>query len=145
VAAVSEDERHSGQYCGRTPALGSFLAVVLLALAALAAVACGSGGREFGAEEFVDEANSHGAGLELGAPLDSSQPDTELYEVTSEGGSGTLTVMSSEESAEAEYARCEDTVSLFCYRAANVALYFEEAQPDALAHVAAALKAMGSD
>jgi len=143
VAAVGEDERHSVQYCGPTPRPGSFLAVVLLALAALTAAACGSGGREFDAGEFVEEANSHGAGLELGAPLDSSQPDTELYEVRSEGGGGTLAVMESEESAEAEYARCEDTVSLFCYRAANVALYFEEAQPDALGRVAAALKAMG--
>jgi len=47
--------------------------------------------------------------------------------------------------AEAEYARCEETVSLFCYRAENIVLFFdEEASPETLGRVAEALKAMQS-
>jgi hypothetical protein len=157
VTGVSDDERHPDEYCGRTPRLGSILATVLVAITGVIAAGCG-GGQEFSAEEFVEEANSHGAGLELGAPLDSIREGAELYEVTvepAEGaeptlgeqhGGGTITVTDDAAEAEAEYARCEKTVSLFCYRAANIVLFFdEEASPDTLGRVAQALKAMQSD
>jgi hypothetical protein len=152
---VSDEERHPDEYCGRNPRLGSVLAIALVALAAVI-VGC-RGGQEFSAEEFVEEANSHGAGLELGAPLDSSREGTELYEVTVEPaagaepalgeqhGGGTITVTDDAADAEAEHARCEGTVSLFCYRAENIVLFFdEEASPETLGRVAEALKAMQS-
>ena len=121
--------------------MGTFATVAAAVASVVALGACGSGPR-FDAEGFVDEANSHGAGLKLGAPLDSSQADTELYEVSIEGGGGTLTVLDTEEDAEAEHARC-DRAGLFCYRAANVVLLFEpDTTPEALAKVAAAFKAM---
>jgi hypothetical protein len=160
---VSDDERHPSQYCGRHPASGSFprrvALLALVAAAALTAAGCGSGEREFSAEEFVEEANAHGAALELGAPLDTPQEGAELYEVVfgephaGEAGhgleaphGGTLRVTSDADAGEAEYARCEKTASLFCYRASNVVLVFdEEAEPDSLAQVAAALKAMQGD
>ena len=155
MAGVGDDDGHPGEDCGRTLRAGSILATLVVALAALTA-GCGSGAGEFSAEEFVDEANSHGAGLELGGPLE-SQEGAEIYEVTvepamadsrepplGEGHSGgTIRVADDPEDAEAEYARCEEAASLFCYRAANIALILDEdAQPEALAQVAAALRAM---
>jgi hypothetical protein len=159
---VSDDDRHPNQYCGRSPRVGSsrgFLSLLAPIVAvALAAAGCGSGERDFSAEDFVEEANSHGAALELGAPLQTPQEGAELYEVTFvepqhgeepghgelEGAhGGTLRVTSDAGAGEAEYARCEETASLFCYRAANVVLVFdEEAEPDSLAQIANALKSM---
>jgi hypothetical protein len=157
VAGVGDDERHPDEYCGRATAAGSLFAVALIALGAPIAGGCG-GGQEFTAEEFVEEANSRGAGLGLGAPLDSSREGAELYDVTlqpAEGAEpalgeqhtgGTITVTDDVAEGEAEYARCEESVSLFCYRAANIVLFFdEEASPDTLARVAQALKAMQSE
>ena len=107
---------------------------------------CGSSGGEFEAEEFIDRVNEHGAGLELGPPLDSTKEGAELHEVAVEDGSGgTLTVLSSDEEAEAEHARC-DQAGLFCYRAANVVLLFEpETTPQALAKIAKAFKALQAE
>jgi hypothetical protein len=165
MAGVSEDEGHLVEYCGRTAVLGSIFTIALLALAMPLAAGCASDEREFGAEEFIEEANSHGAGLELGPPLDTTEGDAELYEVTvetaegeeaAEGeeehpeselghshGGGSLKVLEDAGAAETEYARCEETASLFCYRAANIALVFDaEASPDDLGRVAVALEAM---
>jgi hypothetical protein len=162
MAAVGEDERHSSQYCERPPAFGSQprsgALVALIAAAALAGAGCGSGGGDFSAEGFVEEANSHGAGLELGAPLAAVDADSELYEVsvqepqgTKPGedelldpqGGGTLRVTDGADAGEAEYARCEKAGSLFCYRAENVVMIFDEdSEPDSLAQVAQALTAM---
>jgi hypothetical protein len=89
---------------------------VLIAAAALAAAGCGSGERDFSAEDFVEEANSHGAALELGAPLQTPQEGAELYEVifvephAAEPGhgelegahGGTLRVTSNADAGEAE-------------------------------------------
>jgi hypothetical protein len=142
VAGVSEDEGHLAEYCERAVRAGSVFAVALLALAAPIA-GCGSGGREFDAQEFVEEVNAHGAELELGRQLDSANGDARLYEVNlGDGGGGTLTVLDSEEDAEAEHARC-DRSGLFCYRAANVVLLFEpETTPESLAKIAKAFKAL---
>ena len=130
----------------------------LVAAGGLALAACGSDERSFTAEEFIDEANAHGAGLELGAPLETTQADAELYQVTAEGGEeaapelehahggGSMKLTADAEAAEAEHARCESAVSLFCYRAANVVLIFEQdSEPEALAQVAEAIKAMQGD
>lgn len=140
---------------------GSVFTIALFAVAVLLAGGCGSDEREFSAEEFVEEANSHGAGLELGEALETTD-DAELYAVTVEPleehaqgeepeaghahGGGSLKVAEDEAAAEAEYARCEETRLLFCYRAANVALVFQqEAEPDTLGQVANALRAMQDD
>jgi hypothetical protein len=165
MAGVSDDERHLDQYCERHVRAGSVFTIALFALAVLLAGGCGSDEREFSAEEFVEEANSHGAGLELGEALETTD-DAELYAVTVEHaeaeeeehaeaeepeaghahGGGSLKVAEDAAAAEAEYARCEETRLLFCYRAANVALVFQpDAEPDALGQVANALKAMQDD
>lgn len=165
---MSDEKSHQHEYyeppgpCGsaRLAAARAGLALAAVALAALALAACGSGERTFGAEEFIDEANAHGASLELGEPLSTSDADVELYAVTieepeevhdsggepvigHEHGGGSLRVTDSVEDAEAEVERCEQAVSLFCYRAANVVLIFEQdAEPEALSEVAAALRAL---
>jgi len=159
VAGVSDDERHPDEYCGRAPRLGSILAIAVIALAALLGAGCGSSGGEFEAQEFIDRVNEHGAGLELGAPLDSTKPGAELHEVNlapedgeagepelgAEHGGGTLTVLDSEEEAAAEHARC-DEAGLFCYRADNVVLLFEpEVSAQSLAKVASAFKALQAE
>ena len=103
----------------------------------IAAAAAGCGGeRTFDAQEFVDEANSHGAGLELGEPLSATGSDIEVYGVelassaTQVHGGGSLAVAEDPEGGEAEYARCEGAVDLICYRAANVVLRLEEITPE---------------
>jgi hypothetical protein len=114
----------------------------LVAAAGLVLGACGSDERSFTAEGFVDEVNSHGAKLELGAPLDTTQEDAELYEVAIPQGGGTLKVTDSADAAREEHTRC-DEAGLFCYRAANVVLIFEpDTTPQSLANVADAFKAL---
>jgi hypothetical protein len=142
------------------PAGSARLAFAALAIFGLALAACGSGERTFTAAEFVEEANSRGANLELGEPLSTSETDAELYaltieepaghedaeatpEIGHEHGGGSLRVTGSVEDAEAEVERCEQAVSLFCYRAANIVLIFEQdADPEALSEVAGALRAL---
>jgi hypothetical protein len=131
----------------------------LVCAAALALSACGSGGQTFGAEEFVAEANAEGANLVLGAPLQTSDPEIELYAVTieeppsaqaeqgaelgGEQGGGSLRVTESDDAAIAEFARCEQAADLWCYRAANIVLVFQPgSRPEALAGVANAVKGL---
>lgn len=139
---------------------GARRASTAAALAVLALSACGSDERSFSAEEFIEEANAHGANLELGEPLSTSDADVELYSLTideppggeeigegpaieAEHGGGSLRVTESVDEAEAELSRCEQAVSLFCYRAANVVLIFEQdAEPEALSAIAGALRAL---
>jgi hypothetical protein len=133
-----------------------------LACVALALAACGSGERTFTAQEFVDDANAKGAHLALGEPLSTSEADTELYALRveapdsgdggtdlpalgDEAGSGSLRVEGSSGAAEAEYERCEQA-GLLCYRAANVVLVFEaDVDPDSLAELARAIRALKAD
>lgn len=128
---------------------------------ATALVVAGCGEREFSASEFVEEANSHGAGLELGDPLQSSREDTEVYAVEVEPvaatgelgadahdahGGGSLTVTADSEAGAAEYERCEGAVTLICYRAANVVLALEdELGPDELVGVDGAIRSLASE
>lgn len=133
------------------------IAATLCLVLALALSACGE--RSFTVEEFIDEANANGVKLALGEPLSTDEGGAELYAVTIEDqpagdagsgeiqiaeshGGGSLRVEDDTEAAEAEYARCEQA-GLFCYRAANIVLIFEaDAEPDALAELARALRAI---
>lgn len=142
----------TGRPAGLLPVLATVLAVV----------GCGPGERTFEAQEFVEEANANGAGLELGEPLISTEADVSVYSLhiselpTGEGGlpagggheeiaSGALTLLPDAEAGREEYERCETAVSLICYRAANVSLSFEGLTPEQRARLDAAITAMASD
>jgi hypothetical protein len=133
-----------------------------LAVAAIPLAACGAGGNDdrFTAEGFVAAVNEHGAGVELGEPLPYERADAELHNVTFEEatedhaaeaeeeeghahGSGTLAVFADEDAAFAEYERCSAT-TLECYRAANVAVSFLEAESADLDRLTAALQALAA-
>jgi hypothetical protein len=132
-------------------------ALLWIVLVALLAAGCGE--REFEPGEFVDAANEEGAGLVLGESLTSITEDVEVFALTFEegdepagggghehGGGGSLLVAGDADSAAEEYERCEDTVSLTCYRAANVVLYFNAAPSDEhVANVDAAIRALGDE
>lgn len=171
MAGVSNQNGHRLQYYGRVSRYGSRSfeprrgvvppALALIAAAALGLAACGE--RSFSAQEFIDKANDHGVQLALGEPLSNEEGGAELYAITIEDrhaaeeaasgqlevghehGGGSLRVEDDNEAAEAQYARCEQA-GLFCYRAANIVLIFEaDAEPDALAELAKALKAIKAD
>lgn len=128
-------------------AAGKCLAGPPLLLVAIALAACSE--RAYDAEGFVEAANAEGAGLELGAPLTSTNSDHEVRSVEldsgegeeDEGGvagegeaahlhsSGSITVTPGEEAARAEHARCESAVTLLCYRAGNVVLVLQDELP----------------
>jgi hypothetical protein len=135
----------------RRPATISAFALAIVTLAA-----CGE--RSFEAEQFVEEANSHGAGLELGEPLISTEPEVEVYalrvaeeeaeraEEEHAHGGGSLTVMEDGDAALAKYERCEAAATLLCYRAANVVVAFENSLPtDDRSRLDDAVRALGSD
>jgi hypothetical protein len=133
------------------------------ALAIAIATVAGCGERSFEAEEFVEEANSYGAGLELGEPLTTTEPETEVYalrvadpaaEPSEEAGAldehahagGSLTVTEDEDAALEEYRRCEAAASLLCYRAANVVAVFEDSlPPDERSRLDAAVSSLASE
>lgn len=133
--------------------------VSLCTVALLALAACG-GDRVFTADEFVREANEAGAGLVLGNPLTSTQQGVEVFDIgfaderlqaTGEAHdhselAGSLTVAGDTEGALAELERCESAVSLTCYRAANVVLYFAgDPADERLVAVAQAISALASE
>jgi hypothetical protein len=142
---------------------GVGLAAAGLALAAAALAGCGPDERTFSAEEFVREANGHGADLELGEPLSTSDPNVQLYALITgrkgasapsgvtpqsasagapEGTAGSLRVTESSDAAESEFDRCEQA-GLLCFRAANVvAILQEEAEPAQLTRLRRAVRAM---
>ena len=173
MASVSNQNGHRLQYYGRVSRSGSrsfesrrgaaqpSLGLVALIALAMALAACGE--RSFSAQEFIDEANDHGVKLVLGEPLSNEEGGAELYAITIEDphaaaeaasgqlevghvhGGGSLRVEDDSEAAEAQYARC-DQAGLFCYRAANIVLIFEaDAEPDALAGLAKALRAIQAE
>ncbi len=158
MTRVSDRQGHRPQYYGHVRPSGSRRLAALVCCAALAFAACGSGERSFSAEDFVEEANAQGANLSLGEPLEAAQPDAEIYALRlgnpakgseppalgEEYGSGSLRVEDSPDAAEAEYARCAQA-ELFCYRAANIVLVFEQdADAEALAELAQAIRALKS-
>ena len=125
---------------------------LLPSLAALAIVlaACGED-RTFEAQEFVEEANAQGAGMELGEPLTSADAGSEVFAVelassaTQVHGGGSLIVVDDVEAAQAEFTRCESAASLTCYRAANVVVRLEEVSPEQRSQLDEAFNALGSD
>jgi len=123
--------------------------------------ACGSE-RTFSAEEFVEEANAHGAGLTLGAPLETAreegielravelaepEPEPEPEdEAAHDHAGGTLTITPDPSAGAAEFERCEQAVSLICFRAANAVLLFEDAlEAEEQARIADALRGMAEE
>ena len=166
---MSDRNGHLRQYRVRVaPALGSTrpLRLALALGGAALLVACGSDERKFSAQEFVEGANRHGARLELGLPLNTSDTGDELYALElrfadvplreqglpgkggkpeQEHAGGALRVSESAEEAEAEYSRCEAAVTLLCYRAANVVLTLEQGlDPGALRRLERAIRELGS-
>jgi hypothetical protein len=136
-----------------SPRLGALLVAALLAAGALGG--CGSDEREFSADEFVREANDHGAGLELGESLTGSDSGAELYELTfssnsatgeaAEGTGGSLRVTDTTQDAEGEFNRCQEA-GLICYQAANVVVNLQqEIEPRMLDRLGRAVKALKSD
>lgn len=140
------------------PARPALLTALLLA-AALTSPACGDE-KTFDAEEFVREANEAGAGFELGEPLSTSDEGAELYALRIEEagsatrpapgdpelhGGGSLKVTESADAARKEFERCEEAVSLVCYRAANIAVYFDGITPEQQSRVGQAFQAIGED
>ncbi|MDQ3571974.1 MAG: hypothetical protein M3383_03835 [Actinomycetota bacterium] len=133
----------------------------LSALFALLAIggACGGGERSFEAREFVEAANAAGAGILLGPPLESARDDVEVFELrfpsssaTGAGphteddhGGGSLAVADDPAAATAEFRRCEQAVTLVCYRAANVALILEGVDPEERARLDSAIRELASD
>jgi hypothetical protein len=130
---------------------------LLIALLALLAAGCGE--REFAPDEFVDAANTEGAGLRLGESLTSIADDVEVFAVEfadldeqegagepashEHGGGGSLIVTGDATTAGEEFERCEATVTLTCYRAANVVLFFNaEPNDERVARVDAAIRAL---
>lgn len=131
----------------------SAVRVTLLAVAALAVAGCGS--TTFTAEEMVAEINRHGGQIELGPPLPAQGDEIKIYSLRLTGdaetpedvhAAGTLLIAGGDETALAEYHRCEGSASLVCFRAANAVLVFEGAVPQTdLARVGHAIRAMASD
>ena len=133
---------------------------VLAILLTLLVAACG-GERTFAPDEFVDAANEEGAGLVLGEQLTSIEEGVDVYalsfadEATAQatgdeehghGTGGSMIVTDDGESAITEFERCETAVSLTCYRAANVVLYFNAAPTDEhVVPVDAAIRALGNE
>jgi hypothetical protein len=132
-------------------------ALVLIALITLLAAGCGE--REFEPDEFVDAANAEGAGLVLGDSLTSITEDVEVFAISfaeenrpepggehEHGGGGSLIVTADADSAREEFERCQSTVTLTCYRAANVVLYFDAPPEDEhVARVDAAIRALADE
>jgi hypothetical protein len=114
--------------------------LLLGALVLGGSTACG-GERTFDADEFVETANREGAGLALGEPLQTDQADVDAVfalefghtgEVGREDeadddhqhGGASLIVGTDEAAALVAYDNCEASVTLVCFRAANVAVVY---------------------
>jgi hypothetical protein len=115
-------------------------------------------GKTFSAQEFADEANSHGAGIELGRELPTGQTGGKTYavELSRKPGdpilpgvrgtdtSGSMTVYEDTGAASDATDRCEAGADLLCYQAGNVVLVFESGAPDiAQTRLATAVAEMG--
>ena len=131
---------------------------LLLALASLGALpGCGEESREFAASEVIDELSDNGAPLRLGGPSPNEQEGIEIHELSISGPDpehstgehveegASLIVAVDERTAEDEFVRCESTVSLTCYRVANAVLLFTGDDPETLARIEAAVRAMESE
>ena len=109
-------------------------------------VVAGCGGeRTFEPEEFADAANAEGAGMTLGDELVSIEEGVDVYALSFTAGKsvGSLIVTGDADAARDEHGRCEDAVTLVCYRAANVVLMFDADPSDPnVARVDTAIRAL---
>lgn len=140
------------------------LVTLLTALLAAAALA-GCGGddeseRTFDAAGFVAAANEQDAGITLGDELETPRSEVTIHEIefteateatgetSPEGeghGGGSLSIATSTKVAMEEFSRCENAVTLICFRAANAVLIIEnEADPQNLARIEAAIRGLES-
>ena len=129
---------------------GSCVLSILLVVAG-----CGGEGREFTASELVEELHSNGAPLQLEGPLPNDQEHLEVYDLSvstpsspathGHAGAATLTISEDEEAAVAEFQRCESSLTLTCFRVANGVLQLGDGDPELLAEVESAVRAMESD
>jgi hypothetical protein len=124
----------------------------------LAVAGCG-GERTFEPSEFVDEANAEGAGLVLGEPLTSIEEGVDVYALSFEEepgeqgaagehahSGGSMIVTEDAGAAKEEHGRCEEAVTLVCYRAANVVLMFDaDPNDEHVAEVDSAIRALETE
>ncbi len=135
----------------------AFLTLLLVG-AAIVLSACG-GERTFSAQEFIDEMNAHGAALALGPVLTTNPDGVDIYSISltelSTGvgsapqpapvglpGSGSMLVLDDADVARSEFARCEQSPELTCFRAANAVLRFQALQGGDQARIVAAIQAI---
>ena len=132
--------------------------VLLLVSGAFALSACG-GERTFNAREFIDEMNDHGAALALGPVLTTNPDGVDIYSISltelstgvgsapqavPEGvpGSGSMLILDDADGARSEFARCEQSPELTCFRAANVVLRFQALEGGDQARIVTAIEAI---
>lgn len=135
----------------------AFLALSLVCAATVLS-ACG-GERTFSAQEFIDEMNDNGAALALGSVLTTNPDGVDIYSISltelstgvgsapqavPEGlpGSGSMLVLDSADTARSEFARCEQSPELTCFRAANAVLRFQALQAGDQARIVTAIQAI---
>jgi hypothetical protein len=123
--------------CSRAETLRR-LSLLLMVVVGVLTTGCGSGERTFDTEDFVEEINARGAQLELGPVLTTRSDGVEIHVLDFSGdssdsqlhspetGSATMLVMDDSAAAQAEFARCDSSATLTCFRAANVVLRFKE-------------------
>jgi hypothetical protein len=131
--------------------------VIAVAGSVLALGGCLGCGKTFSAQGFVDEANSKGAGLELGRELPTGQSGKETYAVelarkeddpvlpgVEAESEGSMTVYDDTGAANEGTAECEAGADLLCYQAGNVVLVFESGAPNiSQTRLATAITEMG--
>jgi len=132
---------------------GTAVAGTAALIACLATVA-GCGSTTFTADELVAELNAHGAEVGLGEPLAAEGAveihALELGAVAEDDdhahAGGSVMITEDDDSALAEYQRCESAASLLCFRAANAVLLLEDSVPrDDLARLESAVRGLASD
>ena len=138
---------------------GRLLVVVAGTVAGASLLGCGSSGeRELTAAGFVEEMNASGAALQLGTVLATNPDGADVYTLAfaepapsapGEGsapseaeGSATLVITAVADAAREEFARCERTTDLTCFRAANVVLRAERLQSVDRARITTALETL---
>jgi hypothetical protein len=121
---------------------------------------CGGDDSAFTADQFVGAVNQRGASLELGPELRSTRPEAQVFalelgagdaaggDTATEGteAGGSIAVMADADAGFEEYRRCEQAVSILCYRADNIVLFIEgEVAPAALARLENALRVIAGE
>lgn len=104
---------------------------------------CFGDGKTFSAEEFVEDANAKGAGLELGRELPTGRTGKSTYavELARKPGdpalpgiavesSGALSVYEDTDAANTGTTECEAGADLLCYQAGNVVIVLESGAPN---------------